>query len=473
MGDDPEGFVTRAKEQKIVLQAWSPLGSGGHGIPEILSGNLTTGIAKAHGKSTAQVALKWLVQHGASVATKSSNAQHLAEDLDIFSWDLSEKEMQALDAEARAAGVLIINEVGLDPGIDHMSAMKMIDEAKGKVGNRILSFSSLCGGLPAPEAAGTNPLGYKFSWSPKGVLLAARNAARYRKDGKLHEVPASGLLAQAEPLTLNNSLAFEVLPNRDSTVFAKLYGLEDAPTFFRGTLRYNGFCERMLAIARLGLLEPGPLPRLGSAKSRRQWLAQLLDTSDTEPALHSALNARLGGSGSSDAGLEFLTWLGLLGDELLPTSAPADSPIDVITQLLQRDEMAYQQGERDMVAMHHELKVACQDGQVEFRTATLIDYGLPGGATAMSRTVGLTAAICVQLVLDDPGKFGAGVQRPLRPEWYEPVLRQLEFEGIRLQERVEVLKASKRSRSPGASSVGMAGGRSDGSLPVAAASSKL
>merc|ERR1719379_1373601 len=130
----------------------------------------------------------------------------------------------------------------------------MIDEAKAG-GGKILRFSSLCGGLPAPEAAG-NPLGYKFSWSPKGVLLAARNAARFRAEGQLREVPGEDLLAHAQAITLNNAFAFDVLPNRDSTVFAQLYGIPDAPSFFRGTLRYSGFCTRMFALARLGLLDP-------------------------------------------------------------------------------------------------------------------------------------------------------------------------------------------------------------------------
>ncbi|CAE7789442.1 lys9, partial [Symbiodinium microadriaticum] len=105
------------------------------------------------------------------------------------------------------------------------------------VGSEIIRFASLCGGLPAPEVAGTNPIGYKFSWSPRGVLVASQNAARWKEDGKLREVAGVDLLAQAKPIIINNSFALDVLPNRDSTLFAELYGLEDIPTFFRGTLR--------------------------------------------------------------------------------------------------------------------------------------------------------------------------------------------------------------------------------------------
>lgn len=371
-------------------------------------------------------------------------------------------EMQALDEEARKAGVLIINEVGLDPGIDHMSAMQMIDDATADGKGRVVRFSSLCGGLPAPEAAGSNPLGYKFSWSPKGVLLAARNAARWQQDGKIQEVAGPDLLGHTRPFMLNNAFAFDVLPNRDSTVFAELYGLTEAPTFFRGTLRYHGFCERMLALARLGLLEPGPVAALrhvaAEAPTRRGWLAALLGVSGAPGKLYAAVREKLGGDGACEVGLDFLTWLGFLSEEPLPAGVPADSPIDVITKLLDRPEMSYQTGERDMVAMYHELLVERRDGGLERRTATLVEYAQPQGATAMARTVGLTAAICAQLVLDDAAAFGAGVQRPLSKVWYEPVLRRLGAEGIRLEERVEQVQtpAPAAAGSSAAASAGAA-----------------
>lgn len=354
------------------------------------------------------------------------------------------EDMQALDGEARASGVLILNEVGLDPGIDHMSAMKMIDEATAK-GGRVTRFTSLCGGLPAPEAAGSNPLGYKFSWSPKGVLLAAQNAAQFRENGRLQHIPGTELLTHSRPLTLNNAFALDVLPNRDSTAFANLYGLADAPSFFRGTLRYHGFCERMQALVQLGLLEQGPRPELkelatsGRPCSCRQWFAQCLGVGEAEGDLRAAVRTRLCAD-SAGLGIEFVTWLGLLSNMPVPKSAGIDSPIDVVAKLLQREDMSYLPGERDMVIMHHLLEVEYDGGQRESRTATLIEYGAPGGATAMAKTVGLTAAIAAQLILDDPGRFGVGVQRPLRSEWYTPVLELLAREGIRLEERVDVEK---------------------------------
>jgi len=357
-------------------------------------------------------------------------------------------EMEALDAEAKAAGVVIINEVGLDPGIDHMSAMKMIHHATAGGRGQVLEFKSLCGGLPAPEAAGSNPLGYKFSWSPKGVLLAARNPARWKQDGKIREVPGAELLGHSRPMTLNNAFAFDVLPNRDSTVFAGLYGLTEARTFFRGTLRYHGFCDRMLALARLGLLEPGPVDRLralagGAPPTRRQWLAALLACGADDVALLAAVSEKVGAS-LGTLGVDFCKWLGLLSDDALPAESPLDSPVDVTTKLLGRPEMSYHAGERDMVAMYHELLVQLEDGSLERHTATLVEYAKPNGATAMARTVGITAAICAQLILQDAQALGTGVQRPLDRKWYEPVLRRLDDEGIRLEERVERVTSAAR-----------------------------
>jgi len=139
-----------------------------------------------------------------------------------------------------------------------------------------------------------------------------------------------------------------------------------------------------------------------------------------------------------NTGVTFVAWLGLMGEAAVPAEAAADSPVDVVAQLLQRPEMAYLPSERDMVVMQHELVSTTSDGAVEKRVSTLIEYGIPRGASAMSRTVGLTAAICAQLLLDGPaGRFGAGVQRPLTPEWYGPVLKELAAEGIRMEERVE------------------------------------
>ena len=171
-------------------------------------------------------------------------------------------DMQALDSRARDAGVTILCEMGLDPGMDHMSAMKMMDDAK-RQGATITSFASWCGGLPSPEAA-NNPLRYKFSWSPRGVLSAAQNSARFLREGELVEVRGEELLASAESVDFMQAFAFEALPNRDALKYAKLYSIPDASSVYRGTLRYAGFSAIMKEIRDMGLLDPKPVELAGN-----------------------------------------------------------------------------------------------------------------------------------------------------------------------------------------------------------------
>jgi saccharopine dehydrogenase-like NADP-dependent oxidoreductase len=148
-------------------------------------------------------------------------------------------EMESLNSAAISAGILILNEIGLDPGLDHLAAMKVIEECKER-GEVIETFESWCGGLPAPETATSNPFKYKFSWSPRGVLLAAQNSAKYLDNGEIKEIPGKDLLKSAREVTnIHPILMFEGIPNRDSLKYKKLYGLTDAKTMFRGTLRYK------------------------------------------------------------------------------------------------------------------------------------------------------------------------------------------------------------------------------------------
>lgn len=152
-------------------------------------------------------------------------------------------EMEKLNEAAVDAGVLLLNEIGLDPGLDHLAAMKIIDECRER-GEEIESFVSWCGGLPAPESATSNPFGYKFSWSPRGVLLATQNSAQYLQDGQIITVSSEKLLKSNQEITdIHPVLQFEGIPNRDSLKYMKLYGLDKQTnpikTMFRGTLRYK------------------------------------------------------------------------------------------------------------------------------------------------------------------------------------------------------------------------------------------
>jgi saccharopine dehydrogenase (NADP+, L-glutamate forming) len=160
--------------------------------------------------------------------------------------------MLELEQEVREAGITVMNEIGLDPGIDHLYAVKTVDEVH-KVGGKIISFLSYCGGLPAPEAS-NNPLGYKFSWSSRGVLLALRNSARYYKDGKLEEIAGTQLMESAKPYPIYPGFAFVAYPNRDSTEYKERYHIPEAHTIIRGTLRYQGFPEFIRVLVDIGFL---------------------------------------------------------------------------------------------------------------------------------------------------------------------------------------------------------------------------
>jgi saccharopine dehydrogenase-like NADP-dependent oxidoreductase len=336
--------------------------------------------------------------------------------------------MRALDGPAREAGVILLNEIGVDPGIDHMSAMKVIHEVEAK-GGKISSFVSWCGGLPAPEA-NDNPFGYKFSWSPKGVLLAGLNPARFQRDGQVVEIPDGELFEHHWPVQIEGLGEFEGYPNRDSLPYADLYQIQPTDWMFRGTLRNTGWCDTLTHIADLGLLSEKP-PATQPA-NLRELTAGLLGVSpgaDLARVLCERWDLPLDAKPITD-----LEWLGLLGDDPLP--AGKGTPIDILTALMQA-KMAYKPGERDLLIMQHEFVAQYADHR-EAITATMIDYGIPHGDTSMSRTVGLPAAIAVRLILQ--GKIDlTGVHVPVIPEIYEPVLAELRELGIGLTEKTEAL----------------------------------
>lgn len=331
--------------------------------------------------------------------------------------------MRALHDSAKAAGVVLLNELGLDPGIDHMSAMKIIHGIRA-AGGTVTSFRSYCGGLPAPEA-NDNPFGYKFSWSPRGVVLAARNAAKYLRDGVEVVIPGPELFAKPELVTVEGAGVFEGYPNRDSTAYVGVYDLTGVKTMFRGTLRNLGHCETWKAMADIGLFDD--TRRRYAAESYRGVLAALGGVTvdgDVEGAV-----AAKAGIARDSAPIQKLTWLGMFEGAALPESDT--SPLDaLVSRMVER--LQYKAGERDMIVLQHEF-IAEYGDRKEFMRSTLVDFGEPGGPSAMSRTVGLPAAIGVLRILDGTIR-DRGVVVPVTPEVYNPILDELETAGIRFRE---------------------------------------
>jgi saccharopine dehydrogenase (NADP+, L-glutamate forming)/spermidine synthase len=337
-------------------------------------------------------------------------------------------EMRVLDEQAKQAGVILLNEIGVDPGIDHMSAMRVIDNIRNN-GGELESFTSYCGGLPAPDA-NDNPFGYKFSWSPRGVVLAGKNPAQYLKDGKIVDIPGEELFSNHWLVNIEGFGELEAYPNRDSLPYIDTYGIHGVKGMLRGTLRYPGWCETLRNIAKMGLLDEEGRTDL-SALTLSQFTAKLVNSSGE---LKSDVAGFLGIKQDS-AVMSNLEWLGLFSDD--PVPAGAKSPVDVLAARM-LEMMQYAPGEKDMLVMQHEF-VAKYPDRKEKTISTMIDYGIPNGDTSMSRTVGLPAAIATRLILE--GKINRpGVQVPVTPEIYEPVLTELESMGIKFREKTEVIQ---------------------------------
>ncbi len=332
--------------------------------------------------------------------------------------------MKALDGPARDAGILILNEIGLDPGIDHMSAMRMIHDVKNR-GGRVTSFMSYCGGLPAPDA-NTNPWGYKFSWSPRGVVMAGRNPGKFLKDGLVVDIPGPELFLHYETVQVPDAGAFEGYTNRDCLGYIELYGLQGASTMFRGTLRYPGWCKTLKAVVDLGLINDAPRADL-QGKTFADMM-RLLVPGSAGREIKAATAAHLKLAVDSDP-IRRMEWLGLFSDDPLP---PAPNVMDVLVARMDQ-KMQYAPGERDMIVLFHDFQAEFPDHR-EHLTSTLIDYGIPRGDSAMSRTVSLPAAVATWMMLQGEIPL-TGVHIPVDPRIYEPVLDELETLKIQCKER--------------------------------------
>ncbi len=335
-------------------------------------------------------------------------------------------EMRALDEKAKAAGVMLLNECGLDPGIDHMSAMRIIHDVE-KRGGKVVSFRSSTGALPAHEA-NTNPFGYKFSWSPRGVLLASKNAAKWLEEGKEVNVPGEQLFENYYIVDVPGAGSFENYPNRDSVPYKEIYGLSDAGTVYRGTLRMTGWCETMRRIVALGWLTEEPVKGF-TGPSYGDMTRHLIGAAAGDD-LASATAKHLGIDTFATA-IKRLEWLGLFSDKPLPKDK--DNPLDYMNTLT-LEKMSMAPGDRDMIIMHHEFIAELTGGDNEFLTSTLADYGIPDGDTSVARTVALPAAIAVKMILN--GKIAlTGCHIPVTQEIYDPILDELEGMGIKFVER--------------------------------------
>ncbi|KAK7048252.1 mitochondrial alpha-aminoadipic semialdehyde synthase [Favolaschia claudopus] len=368
--------------------------------------------------------------------------------------------MRALHDEAVKAEVTILNEMGLDPGLDHCSAISMVNNLKAQ-GKRIVSFTSFCGGLPAPDASFV-PLRYKFSWSPRGVLTAALNGAKYKLANDRFVIPEQRLLRSYFPsVPITDEFKLEGLPNRDSLAYSSIYKLGDMSqvrTLLRGTLRYPGFSKLMESFRAIGFLEVQKTLRLESWSSFvRQSLDLQFPTSKnslTTP-MH-ILKQAISDPEQIEDLHEALEWMSLIPSNNVPRSRsampplPAESmaPLDIFAYLLSF-KLRYEPHERDMVVLAHEIitDTPANHSIEEVHHSTLITYGTPK-ASAMARTVGMPVAIAALNVLDGMVPV-RGVVGPTDPSIYKPVLWGMEEAGLGMKDVLHTGRSIEGSLVPG------------------------
>ncbi len=345
------------------------------------------------------------------------------------------EDMQALDATVKEKGLIFLNEVGVDPGLDHMSAMQVIDTVR-RDGGRIDSFFSYCGGLPALES-NNNPLGYKFSWSPEGAMLAATNVGRYKEHGKVIDVPGDELFKHYWLKSVPGAGVFEAYVNRDALPYLTIYGIEDAAGMYRGTLRNIGYCETWDFIKQLGLLNQKMKFDFDEV-TPREVLANIVNCRGKD--VRAGVSAYLGIPEHSLT-LKKLEWLGLLSDRRLKIGTA--SVFEMFAHTL-KSRLVYDEGEMDLLVMHHEFEALYPEQPRQRIQSSLIDCGIPGGDSSMSRTVGYPVAIVASLLAQEKINL-TGVLRPVHPQIYEPVLAECRQLGIRFEERRSDLDADERS----------------------------
>ncbi len=339
-------------------------------------------------------------------------------------------EVHELDTVAQRAGITLLNEMGVDPGIDHMSAMSTLDGLRAR-GARITAFETFTGGLVAPEFD-DNPWQYKFTWNPRNVVLAGQGGVKFKHNGRFKYIPYHKLFARYEPLSIPGYGDFEGYPNRDSLKYRQHYRLFGVETIYRGTLRRPGFCRAWNCLVQLGLTDDSyELENLDSMTYRDFVNAHLWydEAMSVELKVRAYLQLDL-----NSPSFDRLAWLGLFDDR--PIGLASGTPAQVLQKLLE-EKWALAPDDRDMIAMLHKIEYEL-DGQRYKEQSSMVTLGSGPEQTAMAKTVGLATGIGAKLIL--LGEINQrGVVIPTMPAVYGPVLKELEQHGIAFESHVEAV----------------------------------
>ena len=336
-----------------------------------------------------------------------------------------DKETASQGEAIKEKGIIFLSELGLDPGIDHMSAARTIEGIR-KEGGKVRSFRSICGALPSAEA-NTNPWGYKLSWAPASLIGASRRTAHIKEKGKEYLRPHGETYEHYSLEEIENLGAFEVYANADSLPYLELYDIPEAESIYRGTLRYPGWCETICFMNALSLFDEKKNSLRGM--SFRDFMASLIDKASSE-TVEENLASHLGIPVWSTV-LQRFRWLGLFDETPLPFEE--GSPRDIIAWLFDK-KLVYKKEERDLVILKDQIVAAYPDGSLRCHESLLVDYGIPDGDSSVARTTGIPPAIGASLILQ--GRITApGLHIPTIKEIYDPLLQELEKENIHLEER--------------------------------------
>jgi len=335
------------------------------------------------------------------------------------------EDIRGLDAEARKQGVLLLNEMGVDPGIDHMSAMRIIHRIRN-MGGKINVFESNTGGLVAPTYD-NNPWRYKFTWNPRNVVLAGQAGARFLHNGKFKYIPYHKLFQRYEILRILDLGKFEAYPNRDSLTYQEDYQLHDLSTMFRGTIRRVGFCDAWNALVQLGATDDSYEVEFPGEMTYRDFTNSFLAYNIVDP-VETKLARYLDIDPNGDI-MQKLAWLGLF--ERRKARIQDQTPAKILQHLLE-EKLKLEPADRDMIVMQHQFEYIL-DGRKERIVSSMAYKGEDIVNTAMSIAVGLPVGIATKLILQGNIKL-TGVHIPIHEEIYEPVLNELEKFGIRFIE---------------------------------------
>lgn len=338
-------------------------------------------------------------------------------------------EMKALDEKAKKKGVLILNECGLDPGIDHMSAMKVIDEIRDK-GHKLTSFESFTGGLLAPNDEENNPWEYKFTWNPRNVVMAGTGSVKFIQEGKYKFIPYHRLFRRTEQVHIPKYGYFEGYANRDSLKYLDVYNLRGIKTLYRGTFRRPGFCKAWDIFVQIGATDDTYLMEGVKNMTHRDFINSFLSYNP-----HDSVELKLAhylGLDIDGQEMYRLRWLGIFDESQV--GLEKGTPAQILEHILKK-KWTLNNDDRDMIVMWHKFDfLDSSSGKARQIQSTMVAIGEDAGQTGMSKTVGLPMGIAVKLILN--GRINLkGVHIPIKKEIYNPILDELGELGIELTEK--------------------------------------